>query len=136
MSVSTHPVAEPTSPATKPPLRLLQIGSGNLFGGIEVCQRTFAAHRDAAREMHQEYAYCFPGETEQELRRTGVDVHVLGAVRYSRPWTILAARRRLRKLLRTGAFDVVICHELWVYGLFATAIRKARLPLWLWLHAR
>lgn len=130
-------VARPERASTdRASLRVLQIGSGNLYGGIEVCQRTLAAHRDAAPAMHQEYAYCFSGNTADELRGTGVPVHVLGGVRYSRPWTIIQARRALARLLRDHRYDVVICHELWVYGLFASTIRKARLPLVLWTHDR
>ena len=135
MSASTRTHPEPTS-TDRASLRVLQLGSGNLFGGIEVCQRTLAAHRDAAPEMEQEYGYCFSGKPADELRGTGVPVHVLGAVRYSRPWTIIAARRALARLLRDRRYDVVICHELWVYGLFAATIRKARLPLVLWTHAQ
>jgi glycosyltransferase involved in cell wall biosynthesis len=123
-----------TSSTTDDRLRVLQIGSGNLFGGIEVCQRTLAAHRDAAPELVQEYAFCFPGKPADELRATGVAVHLLGAVRYSRPWTILRARRALARLLRTHPYDVVVCHELWVHGLFASIVRRARLKLVLWTH--
>jgi glycosyltransferase involved in cell wall biosynthesis len=133
VSIPAHPATAPTDRGS---IRVLQIGSGNLFGGIEMCQRTLAAYRSAAPAMNQEYAFCFPGGTADELAATGVPVHVLGRVRYSRPWTILSARRALAGLLRRGAYDVIICHELWVYGLFASTIRKARLPLVLWTHAQ
>src|SRR5215208_7182788 len=105
MSASTTPQPDRRHPHDAP-LRVLQIGSGNLFGGIEVCQRTLAAHRDAAPEMVQEYAYCFPGKAADEVRATGVPVHLLGGVRYSRPWTILGARRTLARLLGVRAYDV------------------------------
>jgi glycosyltransferase involved in cell wall biosynthesis len=126
----------PGAPIDDASLRVLQLGSGNLFGGIEVCQRTLAVHRAAAPEMHQEYGYCFPGKAVDELRAVGVPVHVLGAVRYRKPWSILAARRALSRLLRAQRYDVVICHELWVYGLFATTVRRSQTRLVLWTHDR
>ncbi len=122
-----------TEPGT---LRVLQIGSGNLFGGIEVCQRTLAAHRDAAPDVEQEYAYCFEGKPAEELRRTAVPVHILGEIRYSRPWTILAARRALARLLRQRRYDIVICHEVWAYGAFAPTIRNSGCMSVLWIHDR
>lgn len=127
---------EPVLKQAPKSLRVLQLGSGNLFGGIEVCQLTLAANRDSSPEMQQEYAFAFSGTAVQELRRTGVPVHVLGGVRYSRPWTVIAARRALTRLLPERQYDVVICHELWAYGIFAHAVRKRRLPLVLWVHDR
>jgi hypothetical protein len=118
------------------PVRVLQVGSGNLFGGIEVCQRTLAMHRHACPEMEQEFAYCFAGKPAEELRRTGVAVHLLGAVRYSRPWTLVAARKAFRALLARGQYDVVVCHEVWAYGVVAPEVRRAGLPLVLWVHDR
>jgi glycosyltransferase involved in cell wall biosynthesis len=135
MTVSVHP-PPPASSTDRADLRVLQIGSGTLFGEIEVCQRTLAMHRDAAPGMHQEYAYCSSGKPADEIRATGAPTHLLGGVRYSRPWTVLAARRALSRLLRDHAYDVVICHEVWVFGLFASTIRKAGRPLVLWIHDR
>ena len=117
-------------------MRVLQIGAGNLFGGIEVCHITLAAHRGTDPGFEQEYAYCFAGKAASELARTGVSVHLLGAVRYSRPWTILSARRRLKRLLRERAYHAVVCHEVWVHGVFASVVRAARVPLGLWIHDR
>ena len=101
-----------------------------------MCQRTLAAHRAAASDMIQEYAFCFTGKPADELRATGATVHILGGVRYSRPWTMIPARRALARLLRTGDFDIVICHEVWVFGIFASVVRRRGLPLVLWTHDR
>jgi glycosyltransferase involved in cell wall biosynthesis len=124
MALSTIPQPDRASPE-RAPLRVLHIGSGNLFGGIEVFHRSLALHRDAAPNMVQEFAYCFTGKAADEVAKTGAPVHILGAVRYSRPWTILAARRALRRLLRGRHYDIVLCQELWVYGVFAPTIRKS-----------
>ena len=114
-------------------MRVLHLTSGNLFGGIEVCQRTVAQYRHVA-DWTLEFGMCFDGQIARELRELGVPVTLLGEVRFSRPWTIAAARRRLRQHLRAEAYDVVICDELWVHGIFAPTVRKSGVPLALWLH--
>jgi glycosyltransferase involved in cell wall biosynthesis len=112
----------------------LHLGAGNLFGGIEVNLLTLARFRDGCPELDAEYGFCFGGKPANELRKLNAVVHTFGAVRYSRPWTVLAARRRLAQTLRRNAYDVVICHETWVHGLFAPVVRAARLPLVFWAH--
>jgi glycosyltransferase involved in cell wall biosynthesis len=111
------------------------LGSGNLFGGIEVCQRTLARHRHVAPHMRQDFGYCFDGKAARDVAAEGAAVHVLGGVRYSRPWTILAARRQLQRVLNAHDYDIVVCHELWVSGIASPVVRRAGLPIVLWLHA-
>ena len=53
------PTQSPAEQARPGALRVLQLGSGNLLGGIEACQQTLARNRWSSPEMHQEYAYCF-----------------------------------------------------------------------------
>jgi glycosyltransferase involved in cell wall biosynthesis len=115
-------------------MRVLYLNSGNLFGGIEVLLVTLARHRELAPEMAPEFAVCFPGKIVAELNLTGVPVHELGPVRASRPWTVWRVRRRLRALLRSRSFDVVVCHGTWVQAIFGPVIRAAELPCVLWLH--
>ena len=116
-------------------MRVLHINSGNLYGGIEVLLGTLARHRALCPSLEPEFALCFPGRTQQELADTGVPVHMLGAVRISRPWTIWQARLRLLKLLQGHSFDAVICHGAWSLAIFARAVRKSKVPLVFWLHA-
>src|SRR5438874_6807525 len=40
---------------------------------------------------------CFEGRLSNELRESGAPVEILGRVRFSRPWTVLSARRNLRR---------------------------------------
>lgn len=115
-------------------MNVLHISAGNLFGGVEALQVTLASRRDLCPEMKPQFALCFEGTLAAELRSVGASVHVLGAVRVSRPWTVWYARRVLAELLQDHQFDVVICHSAWPYAIFAPAVRSAGLPLLFWLH--
>ena len=117
-------------------MRVLHVGAGNLFGGIEVNLLTLARFRHECPEMDAEYGFCYDGKPANELRTLGVNVHIFGPARYSRPWTVVAARRRLAETLHERAFDAVICHETWVHGLFAPVVGRAGIPLVFWAHDR
>jgi glycosyltransferase involved in cell wall biosynthesis len=73
--------------------------------------------------MAPEFAVCFRGRFADELAAAGVALHDLGPARASRPWTVMRARSRLRRLLFARGFDVVICHQPWAQGLFG-GVRK------------
>jgi glycosyltransferase involved in cell wall biosynthesis len=115
-------------------MRVLQINSGHLFGGIESLQLTLAQERALCPELDMEYALCFEGKTSEQLRAAGVVVHNLGAVRIRNVWTVAQARRTLSALLRERSYDAVICHGSWCLAIFAPAVRSTGLPLILWLH--
>jgi glycosyltransferase involved in cell wall biosynthesis len=117
-----------------PALRVLHISAGNLYGGVESLLVTLARHRRLCPEMEPHFGCCFDGRLTEELRACGAPVHDLGAVRARRPWTVWLARRRLRRLLRSEAFDVVVCHAAWAQAVFGPAIRAERTPLVFWLH--
>jgi glycosyltransferase involved in cell wall biosynthesis len=68
------------------------------------------------------------------LRAEGARVHALDPARFSRPWTVLKARRRLRRVLALTRPDCVICHACWPHALFGPIARRASLPLVCWLH--
>ena len=70
-------------------MRVLYVHSGNLYGGVETLQVTLARHRDLCPAMEPSYALCFKGRLSEELIATGVPVHLLNAVRVSRPLTVL-----------------------------------------------
>jgi glycosyltransferase involved in cell wall biosynthesis len=117
-------------------MRVLHVGSGNLFGGIEALLLTLARQRGLCPDLEPHFALCFAGRLSRELGAAGVAVRLLGAARASRPWTVWRARRRLRELLTQRAFDVVICHGCWPHALFAPVVRRRGLPLVFWAHDR
>jgi glycosyltransferase involved in cell wall biosynthesis len=115
-------------------MRVLQIYSGNLYGGIERMLVTFARTHSVVPELEHEFALSFPGRLADELAAAGAAVHPLGAVRASRPHTLLSARRALRRVLRAGNYDSAICHGAWPHALFARTVRNGGLPLAFWAH--
>lgn len=117
-------------------MRVLQLCAGNLFGGIEVNLLTLARFRDVCPEVEADYGVCFEAKLAESLRRVGGRVHELGQVRFSRPWTVMAARRRLSCLLRENHYDVVICQEEWTHAAFAPVILNAGSKLVFWAHDR
>jgi len=114
--------------------RVLHLSSGNLYGGIETLLVTLAAERNLCPEMKPEYALCFEGRLSSELRETGVEVDIVGKVRFSRPWTVWWARRWLRQRLIDNPPDAVIAHACWPHSVFAPAVRGTRIPLLFWAH--
>jgi glycosyltransferase involved in cell wall biosynthesis len=116
------------------PIRALHVYSGNLYGGVERMLATFAGLRDGVPGLEQRFALCFQGRLAEEIRAAGAPLAMLGGVRMSRPWTVLRARRALRRAIRTARPDVVICHSSWTQGLFGGVARRAGVPLVFWLH--
>ncbi len=115
-------------------MRVLQVYSGNLYGGVETFLLTLARHRNVCPRMESHFAFCFEGRVSGELREAGAAVHLLGSVQIRRPWTVWMARRRLKALLRVEQFDVAICHSVWSQAIFGPVVRQAGLPLVFWLH--
>ena len=116
-------------------MRVLHLYSGNLYGGIERMLVTLAEQRACAPEMEPHFGLCFEGQLARELRETGAPVHMLGnGVRFSRPWTVMGARRRLRDLLAGQHFDVSICHSAWPHALFGSTVRRVEIALVHWVH--
>jgi len=110
-------------------IRVLHVYSGNLYGGVETFLRTMALHRSDAKGVTMDFALCFAGRIERELRATAASVHLPGAVRVRSPRTVGAARRALDHLLRSGRYDVVVCHSAWPHAVFATVVRRHDLRL-------
>ena len=105
-------------------MKVLHLTAGNLFGGVETYLITLAKLRHLCPEMEPQYALCFPGRLHDELTATGVPVHDMGKVRVSRPWTVLRARWRLKRLMRQTKFDAVVAHSSWPHAVFAPVVRK------------
>jgi glycosyltransferase involved in cell wall biosynthesis len=115
-------------------MRVLHIGAGNLYGGVETMLVTLARCRDLCPGMAPEFAVCFEGRLSDELRATGAPIHMLGEARIRRPDTIWRVRRRLLRVLNEREFDAVACHMAWSQVVFGPVIQSTRLPLVFWQH--
>ncbi|MBD1822056.1 glycosyltransferase family 4 protein [Cyanobacteria bacterium FACHB-DQ100] len=110
-------------------MKILHLYAGNLFGGIETYLVTLAKTQTLMPQMQHEFGLCFSGRLMSELQQAGAIVHELGAVKVRKPWTVWAARSRLKALLRQGYFDVVIAHACWVQAIFGAVVKAQKLPL-------
>jgi glycosyltransferase involved in cell wall biosynthesis len=119
-----------------PRLRVLHLCAGNMYGGVERIVAECATARALCPEMTPSFAVCFDGRLSQEIDEAGAPCTRLGAVRVSRPHTILRARRQLARLLERDRPTGVICHSSWIFGLAAPVVRAAGAPLVLWVHDR
>lgn len=117
-------------------MRVLHVYSGNLFGGIETMLLACAEVSPADSGVEQEFALCFDERLASDLRARGRAVHLLGPVRMSRPVTAHTARRALGRLLRSSAFDVVVCHAAWSHAIFGGVVRRRGVRLAFWAHDR
>ncbi|MFO0810557.1 MAG: glycosyltransferase family 4 protein [Gemmataceae bacterium] len=84
--------------------------------------------------MEPEFGLCFRDRLWDELTATGVPVHDLGPVRFSRPWTVWQARWRLTRLVRQRAFDAIVTHAAWSHAAFASVVRRSNIRLVHWVH--
>jgi glycosyltransferase involved in cell wall biosynthesis len=115
-------------------VRVLHIGAGNLYGGVETLLFTLARYRHLCPNMTPEFALCFDGRVESELIGQGVSFHELGEVRIRYPLSVWRARRRLREILVSCRFDAVVCHGIWPQVIFGPTVRRAGTPLVFWAH--
>jgi len=115
-------------------MRVLQVYSGNLYGGVETLLVRLARYRDLCPTMEPHYALCFQGRLSEELVAADAPVYQLGSVRVSRPVLLWRSRRLLGDLLRQKRFDVVVCHSAWSQAIFGPVVRSVGLPLVFWLH--
>jgi glycosyltransferase involved in cell wall biosynthesis len=117
-------------------VRVLHVYSGNLWGGIEAFLATLARRRELVPEMQSEFALCFDGRLRRELESVGAPLVDLGAVRTRSPWSIVRARRALRRLLAEKKYDVVVCHSAWSQAMFGGVPRTLGVPEVFYLHDR
>lgn len=115
-------------------VRVLHVYSGNLWGGVEQMLRTIAVHRAGVPQLRHSFALCYTGRLSGELAAAGCAPFDLGPVRFSRPWTVLSARRRLRGLFNVDPVDVVVTHSSWAHAIFAPVVRAAGVALCHWSH--
>jgi glycosyltransferase involved in cell wall biosynthesis len=88
-----------------------------VYGGVETLLVTLARLRHLCPGMEPEFGLNHRGRLWDELTAAGALVHDLGPVRFSRPWTVRAARRRLWPL----SPEVVVCHGSWPHAVYAPA---------------
>jgi glycosyltransferase involved in cell wall biosynthesis len=115
-------------------MRVLHVSAGNLYGGLETVLVTLARCRAFSSELQCEFALCFAGRADDELRAAGATVHRLGEVRVRHPLSIVRARRTLRDLIERRGFDAVICHSPWSQAIFGPAVRATGAASIFWLH--
>ena len=116
------------------PVRVLHLCAGNLYGGVERIVVACARARHLCPPMTPQVAVCYDGRLAREVEDAGSPCHRIGPARFSRPWTVWAARRRLAHLLTTERPDAVICHSAWIFALVAPVVRRHAAQLILWLH--
>jgi len=105
-----------------------------MYGGIETALTSLAQLKNLSSTMEQAFGVCFPGRQREELLAANVQVHDLGPVRLSRPWTILAARSKLRESLALSKCDIAITHGSWIHCIAGPTIRRYGVPLVTWVH--
>jgi len=111
-------------------MRVLHVAAGNLYGGVERVLEEIARHGGARHG----FALSFDGRLSKTLSGEGAARHTLGPVRFSRPWSVWRARRRLARLLEEESFDTVIGHSPWAYALVAAVAHGHGLRRVLWAH--
>jgi len=115
-------------------MRILHIGSGNLYGGVETIQATLARYRHECPQMEPHFTVCFEGRLSRQLRELEVPLHNVGAVRVRNPFSVWSARAQLSTLLSNGHYDAAICHSAWSQAIFGPVVRSAGVSSLFWLH--
>jgi len=115
-------------------MRVLVAHSGNLYGGLEKVLETFARAARTCGRFELDFAMCFDGPVAKTLRQLGVDPAIVGGVRLTRPDQLWQARKRFADVVSRVSPDVVVTTSPWSHVVFGPAVRRARLPLVLWLH--
>jgi len=133
-SLAVNPLPEHSFVDLGQRLRVLHLGAGNMYGGIERVLAVIAESRDLAPGMRPLFGLCFQGRLQDELLATGVPVFDFGPVRLSRPWTVSKARRVLRRTVSDHDVDVVVTHGFWSHALFGPSLRGTEAALVHWAH--
>ena len=115
-------------------MRVLHVASGRIYGGVEATLVAMAKYRATCPELEQQFAYCFPGRLETELKEAGALHFCIGPVRLSQLWTVARGRRFFHALLQEKGYDAVICHSPWTMVIFGSLVRRKKARLIFWLH--
>src|SRR5262245_58168297 len=106
-------------------MKVLHITAGNVYGGVETHLVTLAQFRRLCPEMETHFGVCYTDRFRERLAATGAPVHLLGAARTSRPWTVWQSRRRLREVVLREGIEAVVCHMTWAHAIFGAESRSA-----------
>lgn len=106
-------------PGARPFAGVMQLYSGNLYGGIESMLSTMARSPAFAG---QSYALYHRGRLYDELEAAGADVTYIGPFRALRPWQALALRRRLRAALEARGIHTVVANMAICHGLASPVV--------------
>ena len=117
-------------------VRVLHVYSGNAWGSVEATLVTLARSAELAPAMQSEFALCADGRLRRELEHAGAPVLDLGRVHAQLPWSIVRARRTLRRLLTERKYDVVVCHSALSQAVFGAVPRTLGVPAVFYLHER
>lgn len=112
----------------------LIVHAGNLYGGVERVLETVADANRFYPALSPRFALCFDGPLAGRLQEAAIAPVMLGAVRLTRPDLVWRARRRLAAEIVRRRPDLVIFPSVWTHVAFAPVVRRASLPLVLWLH--
>src|SRR2546426_46816 len=115
-------------------MRVLHIGSGNLYGGVERTFVTLARYRAQFPGMESDFTVCFEGRLSRDLVALGATVHNLGVARVRNPVSIRNVRTALHDVFSQSTYDVAICHSAWTQAIFGPVVRGAGIRLLFWLH--
>lgn len=115
-------------------MKVLHIGSGNLYGGVEKVLLTLARLRDIHPGLEQHFAVCFEGRFADELEQSGAPVYHLKAMRGRDALAIFKNRDALSSLQRELGLSAVVYHSLWSYDLLGLGAARSSARRVLWLH--
>lgn len=111
-------------------MRVLHVAAGNLYGGVERILEEIARGGGGRHA----FALAFDGRLSSGLAASGASPHALGPARFSRPWSVWRARRRLAGVLKDEQYDTVIGHSPWAYGIASPVARRLGTRCMLWAH--
>jgi glycosyltransferase involved in cell wall biosynthesis len=103
-------------------MRVLHLSSGNMFGGVETLLATLARYASVSSSLEPHFGFAFRGRIEREIREVGLPVHLFNEIRLRDP------------LIRREEIECVICHGYWPIVIFGLEVRRAEIPLVMWLH--
>jgi glycosyltransferase involved in cell wall biosynthesis len=114
-------------------MKVLHLGNGNLYGGIERFLVGLAVVQAKTSVLDNHYLLSHEGRLAAELRQAGVQPTLLEPTRLSRPWTVLRARTRLDRLVDALRPDVVVSHGPWTHAALGAGVRHS-VPLVFYCH--
>jgi glycosyltransferase involved in cell wall biosynthesis len=115
-------------------MRVLHIHGGNLFGGVETMLLTIARLGHLSPTMQSSFAVCFDQRFAAALRDAGIAPFVIGGAQIRNFRSVARAQARLFQIMSQVRFHAVICHMPWAQALFGSVVRRANVPLLLWMH--